>query len=324
MKVKPNYTFLLTSIILVLNVISFAQKKNDLPKEIINYVQNKINTDGQDGYERSEYRKLFYADLNNDGKKDAVLQMAIIYDLPGATSYAAKIFFTVFLKQNNKYRFIDEIDFSGGNINVPGLFSSIELVEIQKNIIKTKVYRYNVYDGHCCPSYTEEVEFKFVNNKLIPLREIKDEKFVYPKIGDQIDFGEFFVRVDNVEFLERIGNNYLNLEADGVFLLLDLTITNHKNYPVTLYSSFFELKDDESNTYKIAVNVLTYLGLMKRKTMIIEEISPKIPKKISFIFEVPNRSIYWLVGANSDYDLPSTICLVNSEKEYYNFKEEKK
>ncbi len=325
MRSKLNNAFLFTLIIIEFSTISFAQN-NPLPQVFEKYIQNKLQSLKDEwNDENKDMRKVFYTDLNKDGLKDAILQFQFLFSSSEfGNTVVSKIFFAVFLKENNEYKLVDEIDFSGGNINVPGLFSSIELVTVQKNKIEAKVYRYNVYDYHCCPSYTEEVEFKFENNKLIPLHEIKQEKFVYPKIRDQIDFGEFFVSVDNIEFLDRIGNSYVNLEADGVFLLLDLTITNHNNYPVTLYSSFFELIDDDSNTFKIAVNVLPYLELMKRKTMIIEEISPKIPKKISFIFEVPNKSIYFLEGANSDYELPSTICLVNSEKEYYNFKEKKK
>jgi DNA-directed RNA polymerase delta subunit len=322
MKVKLNNAFLFSLIIIEFSTISFAQN-NPLPQVFEKYIQNKLQSLKDEwNDENKDMRKVFYTDLNKDGLKDAILQFQFLFSSSEfGNTVVSKIFFAVFLKGNNEYKLVDEIDFSGGNMNVPGLFSSIELVTVQKNKIEAKVYRFNVYDGHCCPSYTEEVEFKFENNKLIPLQEIKDEKFVYPKIGDQIDFGEFFVRVDNVEFLERIGNNYVNLEADGVFLLLDLTITNHKNYPVTLYSNFFELKDDDSNTYKIAVNVLPYLELMKRKTLIVEEISPKVPKKITFVYEVPSVGLYFLVGAKCDYDLPSTICLVNSGKEYFYYKE---
>lgn len=322
MEVKPNYIFLITLIVIEFNTISFTQN-NALPSVFEKYIQNKFQSlKDKWNEENIEWRKVLYSDLNNDGLEDAVLQFQFLYSNAAfGNTVVSKIYFAVFLKENNKYKLKDEIDFSGGNINVPGLFSSIELVEIQKDIIKAKVYRYNVYDGHCCPSYTEEVEFKFVNNKLIPLQEIKDEKFIYPKAGDGVDFGEFYVKVNNVEFLKSIGNKYVNINSDGIYLLLDLTIINHRNYPITIYNSFFELEDDGINTYKVATDVLPYLELMNRKSLIIGEISPKVLKKISFIYEVPKVGLYFLVGANRDYDLPSTICLVNTEKEYFYYKE---
>lgn len=323
MKGKLNCTFSIILIIIRFSSITLAQN-NGLPRVFEKYIQNKFQSLKDEwNDENKDARKVLYSDLNNDGLEDAVLQFQFLYsNVDYGNTVVSKIFFAVFLKGNNKYKLVDEIAFGGGNLQLPGLFSSIELVEMQKNIIKAKAYRYNVYDAHCCPSYTEEVEFKFVNNKLIPLQEIKDEKFVYPKIGDQIDFGEFYVKVDNVEYLNSIGDRYVNIEADGIFMLLDLIVTNHRNYPITIYSSFFEVKDDGINSYKVATNVLPYLELIKRKSLIVEEISPKIPKKISFIFEVPNISLYFLIGANRDFDLPSTICLVNSEKEYFKYKKD--
>ncbi|MGQ9799746.1 MAG: DUF4352 domain-containing protein [Ignavibacterium sp.] len=321
MKGKSIYIFSILLIAIEVSTFSFAQS-NSIPKFFEDYIKNKYNSlKDKWNEENKDSRKVLFSDLNNDGIKDAILQFQFLYSSSErGNTVVSKIFFSAFLNKNNKYTLVDEIGFDGGNINVPGLFSFIELKSIQKNIIKLTVYRYNVRDPHCCPSYIEEVEFKFENNKLVPLEEIKDEKFVYPKIGDHINFGEFFVCVENVYFLKKIGNDYVNVKADGVFLLLDLIITNHKNYPVTLYSNFFNLRDDNYNTYKVAVNTLPYLELMERKTLIIDEISPKIPKKISFVFEVPNRSIYFLEGANQSYDLPSTICLVNSEEEFYKFK----
>lgn len=323
MKIKINYAFIISSIIIKISFLSFAQN-NALPKTFENYIQNKLKIlQNEWNYENENARKVLYSDINSDGLQDAVLQFQFIYSNPDfGNTVISKIFFTVFLKENNKYNFVDEIEYGGGNLNLPGMFSSIELAKAKGNIITAKIHRYNVYDANCCPSYIEEVDFKFENNKLTPLQEIKDKKFIYPKIGDWINFGEFYIQVNNVEYLKNIGDKYVNIEADGIFMLLDLTIINHRNYPITIWSNFFKLEDDEINTYKVAVNVLPYLELIKRKTLIVEEISPKIPKKISFVFEVPNKSLYFLVGENKDYDLPSTIALVNSETEYYKFKDD--
>ena len=283
-------------IILAFNILipQTSAQKNEFPKEINNYIAKTISS-SQCTYEDKNERKILYSDFNNDGKDDIVFQLVIVCEIPGGgNTVCTKAYFAIFINNKNHYKLTDEIMYSGCNVNVPGSFVTIRLKSVEKNILLTEVYRYGVNDGHCCPSIKAEAKFQYLNNKLAPIEEIKDNEFVYPKIGDKTDFGDFYCVVDNVQFLQSIGNYSVSVKADGIYLLIDLTITNYTNRPINLNSGMFEIRDMDYNTYRVAQNTLPYLNLMDRKSILYEEVSPKIPKRISFLYEVTIRIIILL------------------------------
>lgn len=65
------------------------------------------------------------------------------------------------------------------------------------------------------------------------------------KIGEEIQVGDVVYKVNSVTTAKTIGSEYVSTEAQGIFLILDLSITNKGNDSLSVSSSFFVLLNGE-------------------------------------------------------------------------------
>ncbi len=114
----------------------------------------------------------------------------------------------------------------------------------------------------------------------------------YAKIGDLLSVGNFIYQVNSIKFTKSIGSEYSRTTADGIFLIINMTIKNVGNEPHTLDNSFFRLTDEQGVTYETSSEAEVELMGSGNETLFLKEFNPNIPKKGSLAFEVPEKKVY--------------------------------
>jgi hypothetical protein len=114
----------------------------------------------------------------------------------------------------------------------------------------------------------------------------------YKKIGDQIEVGNFIYRVDGVKFRKQLGNNFINETADGVFLIVPISLQNISKESRTIDGSMFKLKDEQGAEYESSSRATTALQMSGEKTLFLKQCQPNIPTSGLLVFEVPSKGIY--------------------------------
>ena len=56
--------------------------------------------------------------------------------------------------------------------------------------------------------------------------QISEQKEVEPSIGKPIQIGHFIYTINNVEFRKSVGNEFVSETADGIYMLVNLSIKN--------------------------------------------------------------------------------------------------
>ena len=69
--------------------------------------------------------------------------------------------------------------------------------------------------------------------------EKSSEKIIEAKIGDQVDIGHFSYVVQKIFFRKTVGNEFMRQTADGIYLLVSLSMINNDNKPHTVDNSLF-------------------------------------------------------------------------------------
>ncbi len=131
-------------------------------------------------------------------------------------------------------------------------------------------------------------------------KELERETFTYNnqinKIGEEVNVGNFVYVVDKAEYLKTVENAFTSKTADGIYLLVYLTVLNTTRESRTLSNSMFKVFDSENYEYETSQNALTIMVLNDQdKVFLLKDIPPKIPKKIIMPFEIPTpNDVYTL------------------------------
>ena len=110
-------------------------------------------------------------------------------------------------------------------------------------------------------------------------------------IGDVFYVGKLKYQVNKVEFTKKIENLLTSKLADGIYLIVYLTVINNSRESVSLMSSKFKVLDSENNEFETSQDAISILFLNEKdKAFILKDIPPKIPKELIIPFEVPSSN----------------------------------
>ncbi len=113
-------------------------------------------------------------------------------------------------------------------------------------------------------------------------------------IGTEVHVGNFAYRVDDIAFKKSVGNEFVRETADGVFLIIYLSLINIDNESHTLDGSMFSLTDMDGTKYEYSTDGSTALEMSGYKTIFLKQCQPKIATSGILIFEVPQKKEYYL------------------------------
>ncbi|MGV6946001.1 DUF4352 domain-containing protein [Sphingobacterium kyonggiense] len=124
----------------------------------------------------------------------------------------------------------------------------------------------------------------------LPVIETTEEKII--GIGQPTEVGNFIYTVEKTNFKKSIGDEFLNQQADGIYLLVTLSIKNISNESRTLDNSLFKLTDDNGTEYESSTDGSTALEFSGGKSIFLKQCQPNITTKGTLVFEVPQKGEY--------------------------------
>lgn len=141
-----------------------------------------------------------------------------------------------------------------------------------------------------------------------------EEEAVF-KVGDVVSVGNMEYTVHSIELLDSVGNEYLSQDAQGKYLVVDLTVKNNGNEAVMVDSSFFTLKDGEK-TFEADSEASMYANQDESGNSIgffLENLNPDIEMQGKIVFDVSEEQ------ANSETtQLQATTGAFGTESEVIN------
>jgi len=114
------------------------------------------------------------------------------------------------------------------------------------------------------------------------------------QVGKPIETGYFVYSVDGFEFRKSIGGSYYRQTADGVYLLVSLTLKNISKETRILDGSAFYVTDASGVKYENNTTATTALEMTDVKTLFLKQCQPNIPTKGVLAFEVPDKGAYYI------------------------------
>lgn len=126
------------------------------------------------------------------------------------------------------------------------------------------------------------------------------------RLKDEIRIGAFVYRADEIRFEKTLGNEFVNKTANGVYLLVGLSIMNTSKETRHLDGSMFQIIDAQGNRYQYSIAAASILAMGDVEPIVLKECQPKIPTSGVLVFEVPRQS--------DEYTLLATGGLLSSRK----------
>ena len=110
-------------------------------------------------------------------------------------------------------------------------------------------------------------------------------------VGEQFSLGDFAYRIENVESLKRIGNEFINSESSpgASFVVVTFIIRNDGNETKTVLTSDFKIIDEKGREFKTSSDATTTLSMSGDSDFILSELQPGIQKQSVTAFEVPDE-----------------------------------
>ncbi len=142
-------------------------------------------------------------------------------------------------------------------------------------------------DSNSQPS-TKNVGENANTNK--PLSEITTYTF-----GDKFIVGNFAYTFNDYQTKSYLGSEYFGEEADGVFLIFDVTIENVAKESKTLWGSYVTVLDDQERRFEHDSMAEIYLD----DSFSFEQMQPGLPKNGKIVFDVP-QNINGFIEVSSD------------------------
>jgi len=107
-------------------------------------------------------------------------------------------------------------------------------------------------------------------------------------LGDKVAIGGMEYTVDKDVFATpALGSGYVNKQADGIFIVLSITIKNNGKNEVFLTSNSFKLKDFQEREYNADAGAGIYLSTMGLNGLVLKNLGAGLSTNGGIVFDVP-------------------------------------
>lgn len=119
-----------------------------------------------------------------------------------------------------------------------------------------------------------------------------EQKTEQKRIGDEISVGNFNYRVNSIKYRKSIGDEFSSQKADGIYLIINISLKNMDKEEHTLDNSLFKLTDESGKEYESSTEGTTALEMGGNQTLFFKQCNPNIQKEGLLCFEVPEKGTY--------------------------------
>ncbi|PGN51858.1 hypothetical protein CN962_00250 [Bacillus cereus] len=97
------------------------------------------------------------------------------------------------------------------------------------------------------------------------------------------------ITVGSVESVDSVGGEYLNEKAQGIFKVVEISITNNQKDAITVDANSFKLMDNQDREFKYSTQAQTAydIGNGGKSDFFLKQLNPGLTQTGKIIFDVP-------------------------------------
>ncbi|WP_242141950.1 MULTISPECIES: DUF4352 domain-containing protein [unclassified Bacillus cereus group] len=107
------------------------------------------------------------------------------------------------------------------------------------------------------------------------------------------------IAVGSVETLDSVGNEYVNEKAQGVFKVVEISITNGQKDAITIDANSFKLVDDQDREFKYSTQGQTSYDIANggKSDFFLKQLNPGLTQTGKIVFDVPQDAKGFILKA---------------------------
>lgn len=146
-----------------------------------------------------------------------------------------------------------------------------------------------VVDGSNDPKEKASTDTKQETKKDAPKKEKEAKKEEPKELSKEGESSKVKIAVGSVETLESVGTEHLNEKAQGVFKVVELTLTNNQKDAITLSSNSFKLVDNQDREFSpnSAAQIKLNVANGGNSKFLLEKLNPGLSQTGKIVFDVP-------------------------------------
>lgn len=120
-------------------------------------------------------------------------------------------------------------------------------------------------------------------------------------LNEEVRVGNFVYQVEPPRFKKKLGNDFVSKTADGIYLLIPISINNVSNKEKTLDGSMFKLVNQTGTEYRHSTEGSTAFTMAGGETIFLKQCQPNIPTSGVLVFEVPDEASKYLLQLSGGF-----------------------
>lgn len=146
-----------------------------------------------------------------------------------------------------------------------------------------------VVDGSNDPKEKASTDTKQETKKDAPKKEKEAKKEEPKELSKEGESSKVKITVGSVETLESVGTEHINEKAQGVFKVVELTLTNNQKDAITLSSNSFKLVDNQNREFSpnSAAQIKLNVANGGNSKFLLEKLNPGLSQTGKIVFDVP-------------------------------------
>lgn len=108
------------------------------------------------------------------------------------------------------------------------------------------------------------------------------------QVGETLTLKGTSYEVTGVEQRSVVGSSFSRVSADGVFVVVQLTLTNQKDEPATILEDAVRLVGGNGDEYTTDTDAF---AAYDNQFSILQEIQPGLPKRVVAVYDVPPAAV---------------------------------
>lgn len=146
-----------------------------------------------------------------------------------------------------------------------------------------------VVDGSNDPKEKASTDTKQETKKDAPKKEKEAKKEEPKELSKEGESSNVKIAVGSVETLESVGTEHINEKAQGIFKVVELTLTNNQKDAITLSSNSFKLVDNQDREFSpnSAAQIKLNVANGGNSKFLLEKLNPGLSQTGKIVFDVP-------------------------------------
>lgn len=114
------------------------------------------------------------------------------------------------------------------------------------------------------------------------------DKVTTAAVGDTVELKGTAYKVTGVRTAQSVGGEFNKTQADGKFVIVDLTLTNLKDEPATILEDAVRLVGGNGKEYTTDTDAF---AAFDNQFTILQEIQPDLSKKVVAVYDIPPGAV---------------------------------